>query len=807
MKFKDTVIHFATTHYILTLCILALISVCTGYFYVQIKLDNSVQSFYFQDDPILLQYNEFREKVGSDELVIVGFMEKNLFSNENIELIRKLTAALKNIAGVKRVHSLTTLDQAVIDHDEISMKKMIPDGTLSKDQLLSIKEKINSMKGYNRLTSETRNGTAAIIIVELAPYNTEQRLKMADDIVHTTENITDHRVRLYHSGIPIVFAEMDKMTKRDLRTMMPFVGLLVFLITILLFKNFTLTALAWATLGITMVWTVGLFVMVGEKANFIISILPAVLMALAIADAVHLISHFIDETKKGLHGYIDTVVISSKEVWMPCLFTTLTTAVGFFSFVTSPLRPVFILGIFATLGVLLAFMIDMTLLPAALVLFRERMTNWLEKKRIHQTGDEHNRLLAKLVGKIGYFSTTHMTGLLVIFVMIIILSITGMSKLRFESNPLKHLSDDNKIKSDLLFLEDNFGGFIPHMAVLTAKGDHDFTDPRMIQIAEMFEKEVRENYPEVVSDSFSIADYVKELNKIFNKNDDAFYRIPDNPLDIMDYYEMGIYPEFMKRLISRDRRETYITFMGKAGSGTVEEWQAMKTHEMKVALDILGKNFGDVVSIAETGMSELLIQMEENLKTSQIRSIVITFFLILVMMMLMCKNVKLALIGMIPNVFPIMTTLGIMGWLDIPLNETTVMIAAVTLGIAVDDTVHFLTWFMRYSGPGVSIKEALLKTHKIVGKPIIITTLLLSLSFSVLLMGSFKPVQTYGILTSFSLIVALIADLFFLPALILLFKPQTAKKTVVGKKQGTHRLSSSQTETEGYAASVTIHDN
>ena len=157
---------------------------------------------------------------------------------------------------------------------------------------------------------------------------------------------------------------------------------------------------------------------------------------------------------------------------------------------------------------------------------------------------------------------------------------------------------------------------------------------------------------------------------------------------------------------------------------------------------------------------------------------------------------------MIPNIFPIIATLGMMGWLDIPLNETTIMIAAVTLGIAVDDTVHFLTWYMRYSSPGVSIKEALLKTHKVVGKPIIITTLLLSLSFAVLLMGSFKPVQLYGILTSFSLMVALIADLFFLPVLILLFKPLKKKTQDTGQT-----VSSVQTKMEYAAGSMTIHDN
>lgn len=805
VKPVNAAIKFVTTHYMLTLCIIVLITGVMGRYYIQIRQENSIESFFFEDDPILLQYNEFRKKVASDELVVIGFMEKNLYSNEHIDIIRKISAALKNIQGIKRVHSITEIDEVVIADDEISLRKLIPDGRLSQEQLNQVKQKISALKGYNRLTSATKNGTAAIIIAELEPYNNKERLRLADDIIHTTEKISNNRVKLYHSGIPIIFAEMDKLTKKDMFTMFPLVGLIIFTMTILLFRNFTLTMFAMLTLVFTLVWTVGLFVMLGEKATFITSILPAVLFALAIADSVHLISHFLDEAGTGLDDYTHTVAVSTREVWLPCLLTTLTTAVGFFSFVTSPLRPVYILGIFAAAGVILAFIIDMTFLPAALVLLRKRITNQVTETGNVQTGKERNRVLTKLVHKIGRFSTTHVAALMVIFTIIIISAVAGMSKLRFESNPLKHLSDGNEIKSDLMFLEHNFGGFIPHMVIIKSTGKNDFTQPEMVKLVDEFEQEILKKYPEYISDSFSIADYVKELNRIFNNNDEDYYTIPGNRADIVDYYEMGIYPDFMKRLISRDRREIYITFMGLAGSGSVEEWQSVKTHQMSAALDFVSREFGDTLHITETGLTELLIQMEVNLKTSQIRSIFLSFFLIFIMMLIMCKNLKLAIIGMIPNIFPIITTLGVMGWLNIPLNETTIMISAVTLGIAVDDTVHFLTWYIRNTQPGVTIRQALLKAFKTVGKPIIITTILLSASFSVLLLGSFKPVQTYGILTAFSLLMALIADLFLLPVLILIFKPKSVPN-MNAETEETFSYQASSRKKIGYAEAATTKD-
>lgn len=778
MKFIDRFVDGVISHYFLTIVIIFSFSGGMAYFYVQQQESNSIERFFFKDDPFLLQYQQIRDKIGSDELVMVALQKENLYTNENIQIIRDLTQALKQINGIMRVYSLTEIDELKIAGEEINVNKMIPEEKLSRAQLTEIQQKIEGMKGYNYLAASIGNSTMTIIIAELEQLSASEKTALCDDIIRITQEVAGNRAELHHTGMPIIVAEMDKMTKRDVLILTPIVGLIIFVITILLFKNITLSVTAMVTLALTQVWGVGLFVMCGEQFSFATSALSPLLVALAIADSVHLISHFLNSYDNHAHlEYEEKVARATKEVWMPCLFTTLTTSIGFLSFVTSTLQPLFVLGIFAATGVFFAFVIDVTYIPAALVMFRKIIdieNSVLSFLRIKNDKTSQHSFFSNAMVKIGRFSTTHVFGLVITFAVIIILSIIGMTMLKFETNPLKHLADSNKIKSDLLFVEGHFGGVVPSIMVIKSEKELDFTHPEALQRIDNIQKFMLEKYGKYIHNAYSVVDYLKEANKSFNHNDNRYYTIPENRMDILDYYEMNTHPEILKRMVSRDRREAYITCFAAASVGANEEWQDIMTSEEDKAFinEMLREDF----SYSFTGLSELAGQMTEKLKRSQIQSIIIAFFLIFFMMVFVCKNVKLAIIGMIPNFFPIITTLGTMGWMNIHMNEATIMIAAVTLGIAIDDTIHFIVWYRRGVDSGMNTIDAIQNTIRGVGKPIVFTTITLSLGFLAMVFASFKPIQIYGALTAFTMITALIADFFLLPGLIIMFKPNVSTK-------------------------------
>ncbi|MBU0992494.1 MAG: MMPL family transporter [Proteobacteria bacterium] len=763
MKIIDALVRPVVAHYRITLFLMFLATVFFLYFMVQQEQDNNISVFFEKDDPVYMQYQNFLKEYSSEEFVVVALREDNLFSMPVLDVIRELTAGIDKINGVERVISLANVEEMRGEDDTIIFKKLVPDGTLAPEQLTQIKENITS----NILLQSSLisgDGCTTAIFIELLPMDQAGKKSVLKEITDVTQQIAKGKTRLYYTGIPFLEMEINRLSKIDIRTFSPIIACLIFIVTLMLLKNFTLAVFSMLTLVITQIWGRGFYVMCGEKLNYVTSPMTAILLAIAIADSIHLITHFQKTFPSKGMDYRESVIDATKTVWLPCLFTTLTTAIGFFSFVSAPLRPSQMLGLYTAIGVIFAFVIDVTFLPAALILFQKRIEKVLISRK-NSVFDNESGYFSMALNRIGRFSTRYIYGSMIVFLAFFILSIMGMMQLKFETNSSKHMHDSNKLKQDAMFLDKNIGGTIPFILLLNAEGNIDFTQPEALKKVEIVQQVIANHDRDYITSSTSIVDYAKEFNKAFNNNDDAYRTIPDLQSDIVDFYEMAD-QDILHRMISDDRKEVCMAFLAKWGANetAVELSKFYDTY--------LNEELGEGYNFRFTGITTLYIAMEELLKISQRRSLFVAFVLIFIMMYLVCRNLKLTIISMVPNTFPIAMTLGIMGWLKIPLDVATIMIASVTLGIAVDDTIHFVAWYKRNSKPGITPREAILKTFAMVGKPIVITTILLFIGFGVLVLGNFRPTQVFGVLTAFSMLFALIGDLFMLPALIMIFKPQ-----------------------------------
>lgn len=763
MKLIDRIVYWVTRHYKLTLFAVFMISAVMGLYYLNQRQDNNIGVFFEENDIIYREYKDFVDEYGSEEFVVLAFKENDFFTNPVIDLTRKLSDALNQIYGVERVMALTDVEEVVGQEDAVIFRKLIPEGAFSDAALQRIKEKVlaNPVARGNLISLD---GKTSAILVELQHMQQKDKFDTLENIVKASQAVVKGRTKIYYTGIPFLENETNRLSQKDVRIFSVATSLIIFLIVTMIFKDLTLSFLAMMTLFTTQIWGIGLFVLCGEKMNWVTSAMTAILLAMAIADSVHLISHLKKVYRPGQDDIVNKIAESTRAIFMPCLLTTLTTCIGYLSFTTSPLRPSCIMGLFTAIGVFLAFVIDVTFLPSAMVLMRDRIARSLSAKRNDRSAFNEG-LLHRWLSSAGRFSTTYVKTLLVVFAALIVFSVAGMTRLKFETNSANYLNDANPIKQDAMFLDKNLGGAIPFMVLIRSEGEADFTDPAALKLVERVQDTISEHDKAYITKSTSIVDYVKEFNKAFNGNDDAFYAIPDSHLEILDSYELGD-TEILQRLISHDKKEVCINFLSKWGSN--ERAVASGIFYRKKLTELLGDDF----SFTVTGITKLYITMEEMLKTSQKRSFSVAFVLIFIMMLFVCRNFKLALISMAPNIFPIVFTLGIMGWLNIALDAATIMIASVTLGIAVDDTIHFIAWYRRLSGPGTDAKEAIRQTFLFVGKPIIVTTILLFFGFGVFILGSFKPTQTFGVLTAFSMLFALIGDLFLLPAVILMLKPE-----------------------------------
>ena len=749
------------------LAAILLISLPMLYSSLQQKFFNHVDIFFEENDPDILFYKKFQKTYGNEELAVILFTDRNIFTRENIELIRMMTSRIDASEGISRVFSLTNAQEAVGTDDTVIFKTIIHDGELQQHTLAAIRKKaLSNNTLVNNLISADGKTTAILIELEPIRDNIKKR-KILLDIMNSCNEIAGSRIKLHFAGVPYVEVELNSLTRDDFLTFTPIIFIITFIIVTMMLKNVSLSLLCQFNLMLSLIWGVGIFSLCGETLNMVTMIMGAVLLAIAVADSIHMLSHYREVFDSNGGNHLDAVKDALRYVWLPCFFTSLTTGVGFFSFVTSSIRPVKILGVFTSIGVLVAFILTITFLPAILLLMKRRSSKEMGKgghelhgeDQLHESG-----LFTEVLTKIAKLSTGHSRCIFALFLVIFAVTLVGAMRIEFETNTMHYLPDDNTIRTDINYIENNFGGTIPFVLLVRAKSEEfDFNHYESLKLIDDIQTDLMKGIKHF-STSLSIADYFKEINQAFNGDSKAYYRIPENSLDILDFYEIGD-TDVLDRIIAPDRMEARISFQSRWDSN--EAAKGIDTYISRYMKSKLGDNY----SYKFTGLSSLYLHMEFNLKESQIRSFLLAFVIIFVMMFFVCGNIKLTVVSMVPNLFPIVLTLGIMGWKNIPLDVSTIMIASITIGIAVDDTIHFIVWFKRNLSSGMDVQESLMKTFRDVGKPIVITSLVLFMGFFILILGSIKPTQAFGVLTAMAMLFAVMSDLIILPALLMIFKP------------------------------------
>ncbi len=761
------IIDFILRRYKLVLIVVLLVTLPLTYFYTKQEFNNNVDIFFDRDDQDMQDYMSFREMYGNEELALIIFKDDNIFSNKNLEIIRKISKRLKKTSGVQRIFSITEQEEAVVIDDTITFKKIIPEGNLNEQDLKAVREKtVNNNVLKQRLISE--DGLTTGIMIELKPVKESmQKVKLVEVIRETTTSIAGDKIELHFSGGPFFEAELNKVAKNDMLRLIPICTIVIFGIVMLMLKNMRLSLLCITNILLISIMTVGTYVLCGEYVNMVTTMLPAILMAISVAGSIHLLAHYRDEYAKNGQDHVSAVSKAVNAVWFPCLFTSLTTAVGFFSFITSNLRPSKMFGIFTAGGVMIALIMTVTFLPAILIFFRKSFKKAKPQESIKTSipsEEQDNSRFTGVLIRIGNFTIAHSKAICVAFIFVIIFTVIGIYSIRYETNIVSFLPDDNVIKSDLQFVEENLGGTFTSEYLIQANSEEfDFNQPASLKMLSEIQDHSMADFNHI-SSTLTIADYQKEMNRAFQDGKDEHYRVPENRVDIMDYYELGD-PDDLKRLVSSDRMEARVSFQNRIRSNTEVKKAIIKTD------NYLQEKLGSSYSFKKTGINILYFYVWENLKNTLLKSFLFAFVIIFLMMFYVCKNIKLTAISMVANLLPIFLTFGVMGILNIPIDTITMMIASITLGIAVDDTIHFIVWFERNASSGMDTRSALIETYRKIGKPIVITSIVLFLGFLTLVIGSMMPMKVFGIFTAFSILTAVVSDLVLLPALILVFRP------------------------------------
>lgn len=723
---------------------------------IKFESQNDVRIWFQESDPKIQVLNAFERQFGNDEnLVIAVHHPEGLFRPERMRWLHEISEKTWLLPQILRVDSLTSYNVTESFDDDIVIEPFLDEDTEWDQDYLNIKKQIAlehpHLPGY-LISSDAKT---SLIFARLTPTleGSPDYEVIIDRARELQEEYNALGLQVYLSGEATMNNTFREISALDAGKILPLLFLAIFVFLFLVFKSPIALTLPLVIITMTVTSTLGLGFWFGIKFNSLLGILPAILVAVSIADSVHVMVSYFQFRAQGA-DYLAATKKSLEKNMIPVFLTSLTTMIGFFSLTTTELVPIQVLGLLAGLGCFLAWFYTIFFLMPLLAVID------LPVPKHFNTlfGDlNHGHPLAHgLTAWLKKFAKP----ILIFFSLLSIITLAISSTNTINSNPLSYFSDDVPLKVANEFILENFGGNAgPELLIDSGIADG-IKSPEFLKKVDRYKSWLAEY--DFVDKSIDIVDIVKDMNQALNGGDPTFYLIPETQeqvAELLFLYTLSL-PQGMdlNNRMSLNYQQMRMSILWQIK--TSAEWGEMvKTMEAKGAQ--LGLN------IMITGKTNLFQSMMGYVVATFFKSILTAAFMVSVLMMLLFKSFRIGLISLVPNIIPLLVGGAFMKMMGMNLNIGTTLVASVCLGIAVDDTIHFLSNYYRYQKEGSTAEQAIQKIFTYTGSALMVTTAILVAGFGLFVFGDFTPNVHFGVLCAIVLTTALIVDLIFLPALLL----------------------------------------
>jgi predicted RND superfamily exporter protein len=753
----------------------------------QIKFDTSTEGFMHKDDPVLLTYNTFRAQFGRDERVAISIKSNDIFTLKFLQTLKAMHEEIEEkVPFVEDITSLYNVRNTRGEEDKLITDDLLEPFPTTQAQVDEIKKRAMESHFYKDLFI-SEDGKMTTIIVETDAYSHEgetssgsiadefeeedafgddekveqkerpfltdqENAKLVHAILDIVEKYKKEGLEIYVAGSPSVMDALKSQMQADMQKFTRVTFLIIIVFLFIMFRRISAVVYPLIVIILSLLTTVGTMAWAGVAFKLPTQIVPSLLLAVSVGATVHILSIFFDRfNSKGDRK--EALSYTLGHSGLAIAMTSVTTAIGVGSFAGSEVAPISDLGIFASLGVMVSLVLTLTLLPSLLSLTK------LKVKSHTVTGK-----LDTVMKKLAVIPVRYYKSIIVGSVVLVIIALIASSKIELSHNPLYWFKADNYNRISTEVIDKHMNGTVTIEAVVDTGVENGWNDPqrleRLNQLSSKLETYV-DDYTHI-GKVVSLATIVKETNRALHENKEEFYRIPNDAnlvsQELLLFENSG----------SDDLEDVVDSQFSKARITIKLPW----TDAVK-AVGVLNYVEKEVVAafpqekVETTGMIPLLINTFAQAVSSSVMSYFIAAVLITFMMMLILGSVRLGLLSMIPNLTPIILGLLIMYVGNIPLDMFTLLIGSIAIGLAVDDTIHFLHNFRRYYLESGDSAKAIEQTFFTTGKAMVITTIVLSLGFYAYMMAQMVSVQNFGLLTGSVIVLALLADLLLAPALMI----------------------------------------
>ncbi|MBN1881455.1 MAG: MMPL family transporter [Deltaproteobacteria bacterium] len=728
----------------------------------ELKVNNSIRIWFVEDDPNLVAFDQFQETFGGEEFIVLGLAaDDTVFTPEHLSIIKDIGDDLNNIDGVRRVVSITHSVDVWGAPGEILISPLMETVPRTAEEIEALRSRIYSNPLYAG-TIISEDGTTALIIAHLADMaavDTKRDVIVARsrEIARRYESAWNDTIHV--AGIPVLQMDLNELTFNDLKTFIPITSFLTIFTIFLTMRRWSAAVLSLLSVGLSVGIVMGTYSLLGVEINMVTTMVPTLVMVIGVADSIHIINHYFErcetngEPKKSKRSILTETIT---HIGVPCLMTTVTTAVGFSALATSQMVPVRETGLFTALGIFIAFLITITVIPIGYSLLPMPRSKG-------STG--RNVAITRLLDLSWRAASSRPRTVIALGMGFFCVSVFFITKITVETQNIEFIRERHPLRQAYDFIEERVG-YISPLEVVIEGPPGTAHDPETMKAVEDFQRFL-ESRPSL-SASLAAPDLLKRLSMAYFENDPAHYTLPESReavAQLLLLYESSPDGE-LDYFINFDG--SMLRVSGRAGMLTSKECRVL----MDAVGDYLAEELPPHLSGRMTGVVPLFVDMVDYLIRSQIFSFSLAFVLIFTLLTLQLRSIKLGLISIIPNSIPIAITMGAMGLFHIKLDTATVMISTVAIGIAVDDTIHLLNRYKREYHISNDHTDAVKTALFTSGRAIVSTSFILFLGFWTLLFGSFRPTSYFGFLSGLTMITALLGDLLVLPALLLLIRPR-----------------------------------
>ncbi len=715
-----------------------------------VRFDNALEIWFLDDDPALLAHRRLIDTFTSDELVVIGFEAPDVFDPEVLALIDRVTRAVEEAPHVEKVFSLTNIESITGRDDMIEVGDLV-EFPIDPAELPGLRERTlaNDLYVGNVVSAD---GGFACIIARLPHYtdNFDYKVEAISAIRLILESEPD--THFYFAGGPVFDERFFYLSERD--SMVTSGVMIALLVTTLwlLTRSVTGVVLPLTTVVLATIWAIGWIALAGVKVNFVTTMLPPLMLAVGIAGSMHVMVDYGNRLAAGQEK-IAALRDVYRELTGPLFLTTLTTAIGMMSLTISRVQGIREFGAFAALGVVGAFLLSITFVPVIL--------SYLPPLRRKHGPSGAVAMSGRSLARLHEFTLKRGPAIVVVSILIVAVSIAGASRVKAESAFLEMFKESEQVRIDTHKFEEELSGtFTIDVMVDSGRADG-IKEPEAIRALDGLESFLQSQSD--ISSTQSVADYFKDLRRAFFNNDQSQYRLPETREEAAQYlllYEMDAPDGDIREYVTFDYSQARVTGRVDLNSS------AAATRTVNATRQYIAENFPDSLDATVAGVALLYTNMEDYIRESLIRGFSLALIAIFAVLCIQLRSVTLGAIAMIPNLSPIIVCLGVMGFAGIHLDSMTTMVASISIGLAVDDSIHFLSRIRHHIDKGQEINAALHDSTIEIGRALVYTSICLCAGFGVMMAGSFVGMIYFGMLSMLTIAVALIADLLLLPVVL-----------------------------------------